>query len=73
VITGISLGGANPARFAITSNTCTIGGAGIAVGGNCTVSVTFTPTRRVNYSATLTFRDNASPGSQVVSLTGSGQ
>jgi hypothetical protein len=73
VISGISLGGANPARFAIANNACPIGGTGVAVGGSCTVSVTFTPTRRVNSSATLTFRDNASPGFQVVTLTGSGQ
>jgi hypothetical protein len=73
VISRISLGGVNPARFAITKNTCPIGGTGVAAGGSCTVSVTFRPTRKVSYSATLTFRDNANPGSQVVSLTGSGQ
>jgi len=72
-ITRISLGGNNPGRFALINNTCSIGGPGLAVGGTCTVDVTFTPTRRVNYSATLTVRDNASPGSQVVTLTGSGQ
>ena len=73
VITRISLGGANPGRFALTNNTCPIGGTGLSVGGACTVDVTFTPLRRINYSATVTVRDNASPGSQVVSLTGSGQ
>jgi hypothetical protein len=72
LITRISLGGNNPGRFALVNNTCPIGGAGLSVGGTCTVGVTFRPLRRTNYSATLTVRDNASPGSQVVSLTGSG-
>jgi FtsP/CotA-like multicopper oxidase with cupredoxin domain len=73
VISRIFLGGTNPGRFAITNNTCPIAGTGVAVGGSCTVDVTFTPRSRVSYSATLNFRDNATPGSQVVSLTGSGQ
>jgi hypothetical protein len=74
VISRIFLGGTNPGRFAITNNTCPIGGTGVAAGGSCTLGVTFTARRRgVAYSATLNFRDNASPGSQVVSLTGSGQ
>ncbi len=73
LINGIALGGANPRRFAITNNNCPIGGTGLASGATCTFGVTFTPTRRVSYSATVTVRDNASPGSQVVTLTGSGQ
>jgi len=72
VITRISLGGTNPGRFAQTNN-CPIGGTGLAVGGSCTVNVTFTPTRRVAYSATVTVRDNAGTGSQVVTLSGNGQ
>jgi hypothetical protein len=73
VISRIFLGGTNPGRFAILNNTCPIGGTGLAVGGSCTVNITFTPRQRIAYSATLNFRDNASPGSQVVNLTGSGQ
>jgi hypothetical protein len=73
VITRIFLGGTNPGRFAILNNTCPIAGTGVAVGGSCTLDVTFTPRQRVAYAATLNFRDNANPGSQVVSLTGSGQ
>ena len=72
VITRISLGGTNPGRFAQTNN-CPIGGTGLAVGGSCTISVTFTPTRRVAYSATVSVRDNAGTGSQVVTLSGNGQ
>jgi hypothetical protein len=72
VISSITLGGANPARFAQTSN-CPIGGAGLAGGGQCTISVTFHPTRRVARSATLTIRDNAASSPQTVALTGTGQ
>jgi hypothetical protein len=74
VISSISVGGLNPTRFALTNNNCPIGGTGVAVGGSCTVSVTFTPTRRAfNYSANITFRDNATPSPQRVTLTGTGQ
>ena len=67
----ITLGGLNPGRFAQT-HTCTIGGAGLAPGGSCTITVTFTPNRRVARSATLNIRDNASPTLQTVTLTGTG-
>ncbi len=41
-ITGITLGGANAARFGMTHN-CPIGGTGLVPGGTCTINVTFTP------------------------------
>jgi FtsP/CotA-like multicopper oxidase with cupredoxin domain len=72
VITSITMGGANPTRFAQTSN-CPIGGTGVPVGGSCSISVTFHPTRRAARSATLTIRDNAANSPQTVSLTGTGQ
>jgi FtsP/CotA-like multicopper oxidase with cupredoxin domain len=71
VISSITLGGLNPGRFAQT-HTCTIGGTGLAPGGSCTITVTFTPNRRVVRSATLNIRDNASPTLQTVTLTGAG-
>ncbi len=71
LITSITLGGANPARFAQTNN-CPIGGTGLAAGGSCTVTVTFTPNRRVARSATLDIRDNATPTRQTVTLSGTG-
>jgi hypothetical protein len=71
VISGITLGGANPARFAQTNN-CPIGGTGLAAGGSCTISVTFHPTRTDARPATVTVRSNASNGNQVVALTGTG-
>jgi phosphopantothenate synthetase len=71
VISSITMVGANPTRFAKTNN-CPIGGAGLAPGASCTVTVTFNPTRRVARSATLTIRDNAPTSPQTVTLTGTG-
>jgi MBG domain-containing protein/centrosomal CEP192-like protein len=71
VISSISLGGANPARFRQT-NTCPTGGTGLAAGGSCTVSLTFLPNRRVARLATLSIRDNATGSPQTVTLTGTG-
>ncbi len=71
VISSITMGGANPTRFAQTNN-CPIGGTGLAAGASCTASVTFTPNRRVARSATLTIRDNAANSPQTVALTGTG-
>ena len=56
--------------FAISANTCSLT---IAVGAQCTVSVTFSPTAAGQTTGTLTFTDNSSAGStQTVSLTGTG-
>ncbi|MBZ5671790.1 MAG: Ig-like domain repeat protein [Acidobacteriia bacterium] len=67
-ISGIALGGANPGDFAQT-NTC---GSSVAVGANCTINVTFTPTWGGSRSASLTIADNATGSPQTVSLTGTG-
>lgn len=72
IISSITMGGANPTRFAQT-NTCPIGGAGLAGGASCTINVTFQPNRRVARSATLNIRDNAAGSPQTVALTGTGQ
>jgi FtsP/CotA-like multicopper oxidase with cupredoxin domain len=72
IITSITMGGANPGRFAQTGN-CPIGGAGLAANTSCTVNVTFTPNRRVARAATLSIRDNAAGSPQTVALTGTGQ
>ena len=55
-------------EFAET-NTC---GAIVAVGGSCTISVTFTPTTGGTHSGKLTITDDASGSPHVVSLTGDG-
>lgn len=71
IISRISVGGMNAGRFTQTNN-CPIGGTGIAVGGNCTVTVTFRPNQRIANAATITIRDNTAAASQTVTLTGTG-
>jgi hypothetical protein len=65
----ITITGANPADFAQT-NTC---GSAIAAGANCTLSVTFTPTKKGSRSATLSIADSGGGSPQTVSLTGTGE
>jgi hypothetical protein len=47
-------------------------GSSVAVGANCTISVTFTPTAAGSRTGTLTITDNASGSPQTVSLSGTG-
>jgi len=59
-ISSISLGGASSNDFSLTNNNCPIGGAGLAAGVTCTVSVSFRPARRTGTrTATVVFADNA--------------
>ena len=51
------------------TNTC---GSSVAVGGNCTISVTFSPTATGTRTGTVSINDNASGSPQTVSLTGTG-
>ena len=67
-ISGIAIGGANPGDFAQT-NTC---GASLAVGGSCSISVTFTPASAASFTATLSMTDDAGGSPQVVTLSGTG-
>ena len=55
--------------FAVSGDTC---GATVAVGANCTVSVTFTPTTGGMRTGTLVLTDNAGGNTQTVALTGTG-
>jgi hypothetical protein len=71
VISSITLGGANPGRFAQTT-TCPIGGAGLPANSSCTISVIFNPNRRVARSATLSIRNNSATSPVTVALTGTG-
>ena len=57
-----------PSGYAQT-NTC---GSSLAVGGSCTVSVTFTPTAAQSYTGNLTVNSNASNNPLNVSLGGAG-
>jgi len=67
-ITSISVTGTNASDFGQT-NTC---GSSVAAGGNCTISVTFTPAATGTRTATVDISDNAPGSPQAVSLTGSG-
>ena len=65
-VTGISLSGPNSGDFGESQN-C---GASLAVGGSCTISVTFTPTGAGFRSAILTVTSNAVNSPQTLSLSG---
>jgi len=68
-ITSISIAGTNSADFAETS-TC---GSSVAVGANCSISVTFTPSAAGSRTGSVSISDNAANTPQTVSLTGTGQ
>jgi hypothetical protein len=69
VIAGVSLGGATPADFSITGDTCTPGSP-IAAGASCTVGVRFTPATAGARQADLVIDDDTFRGSQAVRLSG---
>ncbi len=70
-IHAIGLSGPNSGDFH-QQNTCPTGSSTLAAGAACTISVTFTPTAEVNYSASLAVADNASGSPQSVTLSGTG-
>ena len=71
-IATVALGGSNAAAFAIAAGTTCVTSGTVAPGGSCIVNVTFTPSGLSAFSATLTFTDDATPGTQAVNLTGTG-
>ena len=70
----IAITGAESGNFEIasTGTTCSTTSPVAAVGGQCTVNVTFTPGATGSLGASLTFSDNASNTPQAVTLTGMG-
>jgi len=70
-ITGIALGGTNAADYAESSN-CPLSPSTLASGGNCTITVTFSPSVAGSRSAYVNVSDNASGSPQSVSLSGTG-
>jgi hypothetical protein len=71
-VSSMTLTGANPGDFKITSaSTCPSSGT-IQPLATCLVTITFSPTASGSRTATLTVNDNTSAGSQTVSLTGTG-
>lgn len=67
-ITSIKIAGADTGDFAQTNN-C---GSGIAAGGSCTITVTFTPKAKGTRSAAISISDNGGGSPQQVGLTGKG-
>jgi len=55
-------------QFGVTS-TC---GSSVPAGGNCTISVTFSPKTKGAKSGTVTIKDSASSKPQVINLSGTG-
>jgi hypothetical protein len=67
-ISSLAITGSNAADFSKTT-TC---GSSVAVGGNCTVTVAFTPAAVGSRSASLTLTDNAAGSPHAVALSGTG-
>ncbi len=68
VVFNITTTGTNGTSFGQTNN-C---GAGLPIGGNCTINVTFTPQAGGPLAANLSISDSAPSSPQVVALTGTG-
>jgi hypothetical protein len=75
--TGVTLSGGNSTTdYAITSNTCIVGGIGVTLpaSGTCQIGVTFTPSVTGSRTRTLTVIDTAGGApNQTASLTGTGE
>ena len=63
--------GANPADFAITSDTCHVPSA-LPPGQSCSVLISFTPSAAGARTAAFTITDNASPSIESAQLSGTG-
>ena len=63
-----SVGSNNPSEFAIASSTCTT----VAVGGSCSIGVTFKPGNTGARSGSITVVSNGTGSPQAVSLGGTG-
>ncbi|HZU27992.1 MAG TPA: choice-of-anchor D domain-containing protein [Bryobacteraceae bacterium] len=70
-ISRIGFGGTDPGDYAVSNTTC---GATLAVGANCSITVTFSPLKAGSRPATLVVSDNSgnTAASQTVNLTGTG-
>lgn len=65
-VSGITFGGANATLFSDTNN-CTT--AAIAIGGSCTIQVSFSPTAAGSFTGTVLVADSAVGSPQSVSIT----
>jgi Collagen triple helix repeat (20 copies)/Galactose oxidase, central domain/Kelch motif len=69
VISGVSLGGADPGDFAIAADACA--GRTLAFQQSCTITVRFTPSALGERSASIELSDNE-PAPATISLSGTG-
>jgi hypothetical protein len=69
-ISGVTIGGTNQSDFAVTGNTC---GATLAIGANCSITVTFTSAVAGTFSGLLNVASDAvgSPASSALAGTAS--
>ncbi len=66
-ISGITIGGANARDFSVTSTTC---GSTLAIGANCTITVTFNSSAAGTFTGTLNVASNSAGSPASVNLTG---
>jgi hypothetical protein len=72
-ISTISLAGTNASEFTFGAGTnCAVNGGALAVGAQCSVNVTFTPSSMSAQTASISFSDNVSGSPQTVTLSGTG-
>jgi hypothetical protein len=67
----VSLGGTSPGDFSIASDSCS--GQVVVGGGNCTVSIVFTPTVKGNRYMTLKVPNNDGPANALLNVSGLGK
>ena len=70
-INRITIAGINSSDFAQTNN-CPISPATLAVGGSCTIAITFTPSAVASESATISVASDAPGSPQTASVRGTG-
>ena len=71
VINGATISGGNASDFAVSSNLCPIGGAGLVPGTSCYISMTFTPKATGNRSSVLII-NSSDPVTPVLNVSLSG-
>ncbi len=70
-ISAIAFSPPSPANFLQTNN-CPVSPSSLAAGGNCTFTISFTPTAVGALSASIVITDNAATSPQSIALSGTG-
>lgn len=71
-ITSLILAGTNSSEYTVTHN-CPLSPSTLAAGASCTITAVFAPVNLNATTVTYTATDNASPATQVLTLTGTGK